>query len=105
MLGEKKERMRWSIATYVRLKPLLAQSASSPWILSSSPSSSLEYQISELKLPTGHHRSALDIQVPLDSDPSYVHNYTSGRVGFEFDKVFDKLDSQETVFELTTRGN
>lgn len=101
MFGEKKETKLWSIETFVRLKPLTSQFTSS----SSSSFTSLDYQISEIQLPSGLHRSALDIAVPLDLEPSYFHNFPSGRISFEFDSVIDKLDSQETVFEITTKGN
>ena len=101
MFGEKKETKLWSIETFVRLKPLTSQFTSS----SSSSFTSLDYQISEIQLPSGLHRSALDIALPLDLEPSYFHNFPSGRISFEFDSVIDKLDSQETVFEITTKGN
>jgi hypothetical protein len=91
MFGQKKETKNWSIAIFARIRP--GDEIRSPLI---------SYKIRDVKMKGGTHRSILDINVPQDADPSYVHNYSDGKITFEYDKVFDQSTSQETIFDWTT---
>lgn len=92
MFGERAEEKDWAMAIYARVRP--GESAYKTALL--------DYRVSELTVKNGEHRSVLEVTVPPDADSSYVHNNPTGRINFEFDKVFDQDTSQDTMFDWTT---
>jgi kinesin family protein 6/9 len=50
-------------------------------------------------------RSIFDLDIPNDADPGLVHNNgLSGKLRFEFDRIFDVSSTQEQVFNLVARS-
>lgn len=79
------------MAIFARLRPIDA--ARRP---------AISYRVNDLRVKQNIQRSVLEFDVPPDVDPSYIHNYPSGKIPFEFDKVFDQSTSQDDIFDWTT---
>lgn len=58
----------------------------------------IDYTVEPALASDGTVRNYIGIRVPEDADPGLFHNNPSGRVRFEFDKVFDAKATQETIF-------
>lgn len=68
-------------------------------LTASSPPSSPPSSSSSSKL-----RSILELDIPPDADPGLVHNNESGRLRYEFDKVYDVDATQEFLFDEVARS-
>ncbi len=58
----------------------------------------------DVAIPGKSARSIISFEIPNDADPGIVHNNgLSGKLRFEFDRVFDETTTQEAIFEGAAR--
>ena len=95
------------IAVYARFRPAVDHtelaastllSASARGKLLGATNHLIDYAVEPAYAKDGTLRHFISIKVPEDADPGLFHNNPSGRVRFEFDKVFEANASQETIF-------
>eukprot|EP01038_Epipyxis_sp_PR26KG_P011639 gene11639-15589_t len=86
---EKSKSDQWCIETFLRIRPSLRNNEST-----------FTYKIDDITIADGNKRSIIDIEIPPDADPGIVHNNSlSGKLRFEFDKIFDDNTTQEEIFD------
>jgi hypothetical protein len=99
----------WNIGTFIRMKPPPRNKAKKLIGLrnhgkhknTSCSCNALKCHFvlfSVVSTEVGVTRSVLEIDIPPDADPGLVHNNESGRVHFEFDRVFGATENQEEIF-------
>jgi len=87
--NKEKEDGKWSIATFLRIRPAIKKQAASPL--------SVTYEVVNTPQP---ECASILFDIPPDADPGLVHNNSlSGKLKFEFDKVFDQNTTQEEIFD------
>jgi kinesin family protein 6/9 len=82
----------WSIGTYIRIRPP-----------SKSNKGLVEYTSEEYTIEYNQKRAVIDLDIPPDADPGLVHNNVSGRLQFDYDKIFNTNSTQDEVFDIVAK--
>ena len=82
----------WKIGTYIRIRPP-----------SKKNKGLIDYSSQEYTIEYNKKRAVIDVDIPPDADPGLVHNNISGRLQFDYDKIFDTNSTQDEVFEIVAR--
>lgn len=106
----------WAIATYLRVKPTFQPKHKDidyhiQGMSSTNYDPHLNYSVLTLNLDhidvrisDGGSRSIIDLVIPPDADPGLIHNNSAtGRLKFEFDRVFNSETTQEELYDIVVK--
>jgi len=82
----------WTIGTYIRIRPP-----------SKKNKGLIEYTSEEYTIESNKKRAVIDLDIPPDADPGLVHNNISGRLQFDYDKIFNTNSTQDEVFDTVAK--